>query len=103
MNIRLFGLPSLLVTLLTVSGCVSADKGTVYTIEAGFFANHQEALARAALVEKVLGNARVDTDLIHRQAVYRVFSGAYPAPQDAGRDIAKLKKSGVESKAVPKL
>jgi hypothetical protein len=102
MNIR-FGLAVLCLTLaLAVGGCASPGKGTVYTVEAGFFAKYKEALARAAEVKKVLGNSRVDTDIIHYTAVYRVHSGNYDTPQDANGDIAKLQKSGIGSKAVPK-
>ena len=89
--------------LLTVSGCASAGKGTLYAIEAGFFANYKEARARAAEVKQITGNAKVDTDIIHYTAVYRVYTGTYSTPQDANGDIAKLRKAGISAKAVEKL
>ncbi|MDR1304233.1 MAG: hypothetical protein LBK76_03320 [Verrucomicrobiales bacterium] len=88
---------------LVVSGCASAGRGAACTIEAGFFTSYQEALARAAAVREVLGAARVDTDLIHYTAVYRVHSGSYHAPRDAVNDIAKLGQAGIKAAAVPKL
>lgn len=100
-KLLLFGLLASL--LLAVSGCASAGRGTLYTIEAGFFANYKEARTRAAEVKQVTGNSRVDTDIIHYTALYRVYTGTYDTPQDANNDIAKLKKAGIESKAVPKL
>jgi hypothetical protein len=103
MKTKLLVLSLLVSALFAISGCASTGKGTVYTIEAGFFANYKEARTRAAEVKKVTGNAQVDTDIIHYTAVYRVHSGTYDTPQDANGDIARLKKAGIESKAVPKL
>jgi cell division protein FtsN len=92
-----------LAALLVISGCASTGQGSSYTIQAGFFSYYKEAQNRAAEVKSVLGNSRVETDIIHYQAVYRVYSGTYSTPQAANSDIAKLKKSGIDSKAVPKL
>ena len=103
MKIRVALAGVLLASLFVIGGCASTGRGTVYTIDAGFFANYKDAVARSVEVQKVLGSARVETGIIHYSAVYRVYSGDYDTPQAANGDLAKLKKSGINGKAVPKL
>ena len=88
---------------LIVGGCASVNSETSYTLETGFFGNYRTAKSRAAEVESLLGNARVDASMIHRQPVYRVYSGAYATPQAANADLAKLQKAGIEARAVRNL